>query len=309
MNSTFTKANQHWELHNSRVLDLGSRSTRRDDSRIPPRPWLCLLVQVPHADRFGWSTKLRPRSCIARRLRVLSCYSPQAEWRTFKSLTVGAAVGHGSVCSYHIGATRRTRFMRKLASLATIVTATMVLVVPSMAYGTQLVWTDEDAILENSVTQDFEGFLDFTVPKFLGLEHSTFGCEVTVELEATPQTTGKVLAFDPTTDTCIGTGMFADCDLAEHSSNVGAGWNVHVTTEDLEVKRSSGNLTIRNVYANCDASPTHLEFVKITATPILDAQGTIEELVIEGKATNGIVTATGSLFPESGMTLGLINPL
>lgn len=201
--------------------------------------------------------------------------------------------------------------LKKMMLLAGMAVAAIAFAAPASAmaqHGTH--WTDNHEVIEPSVTREapFEGFLDFTIAPPNVPVHSTFGCEVTGIIQATGPTNGQITKFAPTTNTCVGTGIFAKCELETHTANVP--WTVTNTTADLDVTKPGGDVTINNVYKNCAAGaipPSDPEFASITVDPTIDPDTTITSLAITGVDTKGAVTATGSIAPEPGTsTLGLV---
>lgn len=198
--------------------------------------------------------------------------------------------------------------LKKITLLAMAVGALVVFAVPASASASD-VWTDwngaEHATLGEGVTanQSFEGFLQFTAGAA-----GTFGCNVTVEVEAEGPAGGRITKFNPTTSSCVGTGPgFSGCVLKEDFNNIAtAGWNIDVSTTPATVTAGSGNLTIRNVYSGClSGNPgSHLEFASINVTPTLNGEGTITALTISGSSTVG-VPAEGTVTPEGDLTLGI----
>ena len=193
--------------------------------------------------------------------------------------------------------------LKKMMLFATTAAAIAAFAVPASASAAD-VWTDDHVELGEGETaaQPFEGFLQFSAAPF-----GTFGCEVTVVVEAEGPVSGTVTEFSPTTETCVGTGIFYDkCKLAGHSTNINDGWEIDVSTTPATVTRPGGNVTIRTAYASCPSGATgsHLEFASIAVTPTLNAEGTIVSLSIAGTATNGAI-ASGTVYPEIAPTLGL----
>jgi hypothetical protein len=198
--------------------------------------------------------------------------------------------------------------LKKMMLLAISVGALVAFAVPATASATD-VWTNNDSTLVGSANQSFEGVLQFTTPSPPLPVHTTFGCRVTVEIEAVAPSGGKILKFARTTSECEGTGVFTGCVLKEDFTNIEIeeeevfikNWNIDVSTTPATVKANTGNLTIHNVYVGCLSGLTtsHLEFPSISVTPTLNAQGTITKLDIHALATNGVTTTFGTLTPEN----------
>jgi hypothetical protein len=190
--------------------------------------------------------------------------------------------------------------LKKMMLLAMAVGALVAFAAPAVASAD--VWTDDGVALEEEQTavQAFEGELSFSIKTPFP---STFGCQVTVLIEAEGPSGGRVTSFSPTTETCAGNGVFTGCKLVGDSNN--GPWNIDVTNTPATVSASSGNLTILNVYSSCAFGLTgsHLEFPSVTVTPT-QSGGRITALAISGEATNGAI-ASGSVTPEEGPTLGL----
>jgi hypothetical protein len=171
-------------------------------------------------------------------------------------------------------------------------------------------WTNgtNHPVVGNGVTMQapFEGFIDFTIPPPGVPVHSTFGCEVTGIVEVRGPTTAEITKFDPTTTTCVGTGIFTTCKLKAHTNNVP--WNVvntrgntsaqPPTVSDFHATKTGGDVTVRYEFEGCAGGavpPFDPAFASITLTPTLDGNGTVTKLTISGKDTSGFVTATGSM--------------
>ncbi len=201
--------------------------------------------------------------------------------------------------------------LRKMMLLAGMALAAIAFAVPASASAASTHWTDDDVVVDPGVniTAPFEGFLKFTVaPPFVPV-HSTFGCQVTIKVNVTGPTAAQITEFRPTTTVCEGTGIFSGCQLEEDKSNLP--WNITNTHADLDITKGGGiepDITVFNKYHSCNAGVlpnSDLLFPAITATPVLDGAGTIEEISISGTATTTSAAASGSVKPEGAKTLGL----
>jgi hypothetical protein len=199
--------------------------------------------------------------------------------------------------------------IKKMLLLGAMALAAVAFAVPATASAADE-WTDNHVPLQEGQTanQSFEGFLSFNAGP-----NGTFGCDVTVEIEAEGGSHATIKKFNPTTSTCKGTGpAFTNCELIADKSNVlSAGWDLSFTTTTAgagTLTATTGDLTIHNEYAGCTSGlPTsHLEFKSIAVTPTLDSKDTITGIHIGGVATTGPV-ASGTVVPEpaDARTLGL----
>jgi hypothetical protein len=217
--------------------------------------------------------------------------------------------------------------LKKMMLLAGMAFAAIAFAIPATASalpktdGTHWTNGNQHKIVNNgvSISAPFEGFLDFTTPMPPAPVHSTFGCEVTAIIKVTGPTTAEATKFEPTTTTCVGTGIFAGCKLKAHTNNLP--WTVTNTTgntsavpptvSDFDVTKvgGTGDVTIRNEYESCTAGaipPSDPEFKSITVTPTLDGNGTVTSFSISGTATDGATIATGSLSAEAvGTKIGV----
>jgi len=191
--------------------------------------------------------------------------------------------------------------LKKMMLLAVSVAALAAFAIPASASAANTHWTDNDVVVGSGVniSAPFEGKLQFAAGA------STFGCEVTTIINVTGPTSASITKFEPTTSTCAGTGAFAKCTLKAHTNN--APWSITNSLTSLSITKPEGNVTIKNEYdgEGCLVASSHLEFTKITATPTLNAGGTITSIAISGTSTAGAV-ASGSVAPESTPTLGLV---
>jgi hypothetical protein len=150
----------------------------------------------------------------------------------------------------------------------------------------------------NEGQESYEGKLSFHAPPpFKG----TFGCDVTVTVEAEGGTTATVTQFTPTTSTCAGTELFAGCKLKAHESS--APFAVHTTTTDLVITDSPGNIVIKNTYEGCSSGlpGSTLEFTSVTGTQtntVGGNRGKIHTIEIHGTSTSGSVV-TGTVTAEA----------
>lgn len=184
--------------------------------------------------------------------------------------------------------------IKKMLLLAGMALAVVALAGPASASAEPLTWLDNHEVLgaEEHATEEYEG-----PARFFGAGEDSFGCEVTVVLTAEGGHTGTITKFEPTTETCTGTGAFAGCELANHSASTP--WDVDVTTTDLVVT----DVTIHNEYDEaCAVETTHLEFPELTAVP--DENTTISTLTVSGFATSGAF-GFGELHAETGGTIGI----
>ena len=179
--------------------------------------------------------------------------------------------------------------IKKMLLLASMALAAMAVAIPAAASAEPALWTHEHKVLTSGTpSSPYEGFAKFEIPGVF-----SFGCEITVRLQAEPGTTGTVTEFKVTTTTCKGTGAAAACELGgDHPENLP--WTVHTTTHDLEIT----DVTILNTYkAGCGlGAQTTLHFPKITAE--IDNATTIHSVTLSGVATNTAV-ASGTLTIES----------
>jgi hypothetical protein len=191
--------------------------------------------------------------------------------------------------------------LKKMMLLAVAAAAIAAFVVPASASAD--VWTNGGAVLEGEETanQSYEGVLTFNAGEAVG----TFGCQVTVEIEASAGSLGAITKFNPTTSTCSGTKAFSGCVLKKDTSSIASGWHISIVSTPFTVTASSGNLTIHNEYEGCAGgqTTTHLEFKSVTATPEV-VGGIIQKITISGFATNGVF-ASGVLTAEGTATLGV----
>jgi opacity protein-like surface antigen len=190
--------------------------------------------------------------------------------------------------------------LKKMMLLAVSAAALVAFAVPASA-SAATDWTHNGSVVGNNVdlTESFEGFLSFDT----GI--GSFGCDVTVKLTVTGPTSAEITEFNPTTASCVGTGMLVTCHLANDTSNVP--WTVTNGTGNVSITKSGGNVTVFNEYKGGECplgASSDLQFASITATPEIE-EGKITELTISGTSTVG-VPATGTVFPEAGTTeLGL----
>ncbi len=200
--------------------------------------------------------------------------------------------------------------LKKMMLLAMAVAAIAAFAVPASA-SAATDWTHNDVLVPagSNFSQSFEGKLSFTVAPPIVPVHSTYGCQVTIEINVTGPTAATVKKFNPTTSTCEGTGVFAGCKLKADKNNIpAAGWAIENLVTDLAVKHPTAgtDLTIFNEYEGCAVPSSDLEFKEVTVTPTLNAGKTITSLAISGTSTTGAV-ASGSLGLDvpSVPTLGL----
>ena len=191
--------------------------------------------------------------------------------------------------------------LKKMMLLAVSVAALAAFAIPASASAASTHWTDNDVVVENGVniTAPFEGKIQFTAGK------STFSCEVTTKILVVGPTTALVTSFAPTTSSCIGTVAFENCTLKAHSNN--APWTIVNNDANLTILKPESKITIKYEFdgTGCLVPSLHLEFSNITATPTLNANGTITSIAISGTSTTGVV-ASGSVAPEGTPTLGLV---
>ena len=186
--------------------------------------------------------------------------------------------------------------IKKMLLLASMALAAVAFAVPATASAKTDVWTADGETLGpgEEATAGFEGFLAFTTPQPAVPVHSTYGCQVTVAINAVGEAGGTVEAFNPTTGTCEGTGVFTGCKLKEHTTN--PPWNINVATTPGSV---TGPITIHNIYEGCGfGSPTsHLVFNAVSVEPTVI--GGDLTFTVAGIATNGVTTALGSVSQET----------
>ena len=187
--------------------------------------------------------------------------------------------------------------IKKMLLLAGMALAALAFTVPATASAVD-VWTVDGETLGpgEEATQAFEGFFGFTTPIPIVPVHTTFGCEITITINAVGQSGGTVEVFNKTTETCKGTGVFGGCTVKSHSSN--PPWAIDISTTPATV---TGPITVHNVYdkaeGNCPIATTHLVFNSLSVMPI-SSEGSVTELVISGLATNGSVALSGSFTAE-----------
>jgi len=182
--------------------------------------------------------------------------------------------------------------IKKIMLLASMALATAALAAPAA----QAEWLHNGAPLKANATVNLSGTAGFAAPFGLG----TYTCTVHATLVAEPGSTGKVTKFEPTTNTCVGTGILANCKLKSHSSNVPMIVHANTTVRTISIT----NATIKNVYegANCSQTETHLLFSTVTATP--DNGSSISSVKLSGTATNG-TTVSGTLNVTPAKTYGI----
>jgi hypothetical protein len=203
--------------------------------------------------------------------------------------------------------------LKKLMLLAMAVGALVALAAPAAASAAHQ-WTDDGAPIAEGTeaSESYEGRLQFTSSSPPLPVHSTFGCDVTTTVVATGTENGtghaEVTAFNPTTSTCTGTGVFTGCKLINDVSN--PSWTVDINAAntpsfagDLTI---TGPVTITNTYAEgCPAGGgSELTFNNITANTTSNATG-IQSISISGPATNGFTVASGTVNAESVGDLGV----
>jgi len=189
--------------------------------------------------------------------------------------------------------------LKKITLLAMAVAAVAAFAVPASASAASTHWTDNDVVVGNNVdiTAPFEGEFGFTAGS------NTYKCNVTIVITVTGPTSAEITRYEPTTGSCVGTGVFANCTLKAHRNNVP--WSITSNATDLTIAKVEGNVTIKHEYSGCLVPSSHLEFPKIIATPTLNAGGTITSIALAGTSTTGAVES-GSLAPEGSPTLGLV---
>lgn len=195
--------------------------------------------------------------------------------------------------------------IRKTMRFAIVIGALCVAcAVPTAASASE--WTEwngwEHAPLGESgfASESFEGFVQFTVA---APTHSSFGCQVTVLIEAEGASGGLVTAFNPTTSTCKGTGLFAGCVLKGHTQDIP--WDIDISGSPT-ITSWLNNIIIRSYYQGCTFGilESTLEFSSLSAAFTLNGGGTIEAMQLSGTSTSGVVLS-GTLTPEFGPSLGL----
>jgi hypothetical protein len=147
-------------------------------------------------------------------------------------------------------------------------------------------------------SETYEGFLGFTVPTPVLPVHSTFGCEVTIQVTAVANS-AMVTQLSPTTSTCAGTGVFLGCKLANDSSN--PPWEIDFGGIYPVI---TGPVEMTSIYESCPFASLGFTYNELSVVPYLRS-GSITKLVISGKNTSGTVTLSGSLIHEGTESLGL----
>ena len=183
--------------------------------------------------------------------------------------------------------------IKKMLLLASMALAAVAFAAPATASAVD-VWTADGDTLGpgNEATAGFEGFINFTTPPPAVPVHSSFGCQVTVAIKAVGEAGGTVESFNPTTDTCQGTGIFVNCKLKEDTSN--PPWNISIASTPGTV---SGPITIHYIYQDCPVTTSHIVFASISVAPnVINGDLTF---TVGGLATNGFTTVSGAISQET----------
>ena len=153
------------------------------------------------------------------------------------------------------------------------------------------VWTVGGETLgeEESVTAGLEGFFQLSTAGF-----GSYGCPVTIAIQAEGPSGGQIESHNPTTAECSGTGFFANCQLIEDTSN--PPWGMSIAYAPGTV---TGPITLHSQFTGCAFSTFHLVFNSFAVVPTLDEEGNITALHISGTATNGLTTTSGTFTFES----------
>ena len=72
---------------------------------------------------------------------------------------------------------------------------------------------------EEEAKASFEGFIRFTTSRPFVPVHSTFGCQVTITINVEGPSKGRLELWEPTTGTCVETGVFKGCILVHDTNN------------------------------------------------------------------------------------------
>jgi len=195
--------------------------------------------------------------------------------------------------------------LKKTMLLASMALAVAAFAVPAVASAEGTITHDGQPVPTNNVVElTLSGFMEFDIPAL----DSGYGCDVeaTVELVSGHPSTGTTSFDIVNTETCVGTGLLADCELVEDETN--APYHVAVSSEDFTVTKPGGVIEINNLFdEGCIVPAAQLTFNEVTMTP--DDPTSISTVTLSGEGVNDAIElpflVTGDLSVEPAGTYGL----
>ena len=125
---------------------------------------------------------------------------------------------------------------------------------------------------------------------------------MTSKVEGNGTTVGVVETFEPTTTSCLGTGVFTGCELVADQSNAPFTATTTAAGDIVLTDDEPGNITILNGYNNClfGVLGSHLELAEVTATPTVSGSNphNVDTLHVHGLTANGSAITSGILHKE-----------
>lgn len=184
--------------------------------------------------------------------------------------------------------------MKKMLLLASMALAALAFAIPASAMANGH-FTDNHKPIEGSVEQTFSGSA-----KFSSAGVGSYTC--IVHVTATVETLGGTIKkFEPTPETCVGTGAFTGCKLTE--ANASGELTPTAGTDVIDIK----NFTLYNKFSSCLVAEVHLQG-ELKAEAHTNAEGTITGLTVSGEleGTNGLkAIASGELEATGEPTLSI----
>jgi len=195
--------------------------------------------------------------------------------------------------------------LKKMMLLASMALAVAAFAVPAIASAEGTLTHDSVPVPTNNVVElTLTGFAEFDVPAL----DAGYGCDVeaTVELVSGHPSTGTTSFDIVNTETCVGTGLLADCELVEDETN--APYHVAVGSEDFTVTKPGGVIEINNLFdEGCIVPAAQLTFNEVTVTP--DDPTSISTVTLSGEGVDDVtglpILATGDLDVNPEGTYGI----
>jgi len=195
--------------------------------------------------------------------------------------------------------------LKKTMLLASMALAVAVFAVPAIASAAGTITHNGQPVATNTTVElTLAGFMEFDIPAL----DSGYRCDVeaTVDLVSGHPSTGSTTFEIINTENCVGTGLFAGCELEEHSTN--DPFHVAVTSTDFVITKSGGTLvTSSECDPTCIVPALEFTFEETTVTP--NNANSISTVTLHGDGVEDVTglptTLTGDLFVDPAGTYGI----
>jgi len=193
--------------------------------------------------------------------------------------------------------------LKKTMLLAGVALATFAVPTMASAAGTL---THEGVPLPTAqpAAAQVSGFVEIDIPAIA----SGYGCEAEAEVELASghPSTGTSSLSVISTENCVGTGLYSECELEAHEIN--DPFHVIAGSEDFTVTKPGGVMTLSTLFnANCIVPAGEITFAEVVVTP--DNTQAISSVTLSGEGIDDVtelpLLATGELVVEPAGTYGI----